>query len=104
MVEKSRPIVENTNRYEAGFQLYDGTYLWDPFISRPVIPESTDDLYHDLSAGEAGKLDIVSFYYYGTPDLWWVIAAANNILNPLRVAAGQRLRIPSIDVVYREVV
>lgn len=102
--EKTRPILESPNRYEVGYQLSDGTYLWDTFQFRPEVPTSEDDLYHELTAGEVGKLDVVSFYYYGTVDLWWVIAIANNILNPLRIPAGTRLRIPSIDVVYREVI
>ena len=102
--EKTRPVVESTNRYEVGYQLSDGNYLWDTFQFRPTVVETTDDLYHTLTAGEIGKLDVVSHYYYGTPELWWVIAAANGILNPLRVPAGTRLRIPAIDVVYRDVI
>lgn len=101
--ERDRPITESTDRYEVGYQLSDGTYLWDTFQFRPDIPESDDDLYHELTAGEEGKFDLLAFYYYGTVDLWWVIAAANGVLNPWRVPAGTRLRIPSIDVVYQDV-
>ena len=102
--EKTRPIVESTNRYEVGYQLSDGTYLMDPLQIRPSIPESEDDLYHEVTAGEAGKLDTLSYYYYGTVNLWWVIASANGVLNPLRVEAGTKLRIPSIEKVYQEVI
>lgn len=104
VVEKDRPIQDPTNRYEVGYQLSDGTYLWDTFQIRPDIPTSDDDLFHDLTAGEVGTLDTVANYYYGNVTLWWVIAVANGVLNPLRIPAGTRLRIPSIDVVYREVI
>ena len=102
--ERDRPIVVSSNRYEVGYQLADGTYLYDLLLHKKRIPESENDLYHDVSSGEEGKLDIVAYHYYGTVELWWVIAMANDILNPLRLAAGTRLRIPSIDRIYQGVV
>ena len=46
------------------------------------IPETPDDIYHLIKKSEEGRLDIVSYNFYGTPTFWWVIALANNIINP----------------------
>lgn len=42
-----------------------------------------------------GRLDLVSDYFYNTPDLWWLIAIANDIINPFEdMFIGQTLFIP----------
>lgn len=97
------PTKHTTDRYEKGLHLFDGRYTFLPSYKKRVVTESPLDVFHELTAGEVGKLDLVSYKYYGTPYLWWVIALANKILNPLTVQAGTRLRVPALDEVYRGV-
>lgn len=60
-----------------------------------VVPDSTDTLYRLPQAGE-GRLDLVSQKFYGTPELWWVLALVNNLPDPLVGASvGQTIRIPT---------
>lgn len=73
---------------------YLETYESIPF------PESTDDQYHLVELGEADRLDLISHKYYGTPLLYWVIAEASNIIDPMDVPAGTTLRIPSRQSLY----
>lgn len=40
------------------------------------------------------RLDELAFRYYGIPSLWRLIAAFNNLADPLRVDGGSVLRIP----------
>ncbi len=103
IIERARTVVQSTSRYMVRTHLYDGTFLFLPFQRKKAIPSSTADLLHTVTEGEVGKLDNIAWHYYGTPDLWWVIAMANGILNPLRVTPGTVLRIPSMDIVYRDV-
>lgn len=60
------------------------------------VPVTTGDSYHVVSESEVNRLDIISNYYYGTPNNWWMIALANNFIDPFIVNEGVMLRIPSI--------
>lgn len=65
------------------------------------IPTNPSDRIHTVSLEDRGRLDIISFMYYRTSLLWWLIAEANNIYDPFQVIdTGTQLRIPSIDTLY----
>lgn len=64
------------------------------------VPESPDDIIHEVKPGEEGRLDLISYKYYNTPGLYWVICYANNIDDPMDVKAGTILRIPSWTTLY----
>lgn len=43
------------------------------------------------------RLDNISNKFYRTPENWWVIAAYNpEVINPMDIAVGTRLRIPNV--------
>ena len=46
-----------------------------------------------LIATEGDRCDLISQEYYGTPELWWYIASANN-LSSNNIEAGTQLRVP----------
>ena len=102
VVTKDRPIVDDLNRYDVGRVLYDGTYTYAEMPLVNSVPDRDGDVYHTVESGQEGKLDWISYIYYGTPYLWWLIARANKILNPLRIEAGRRLRIPAFPVLDME--
>ena len=59
-----------------------------------VVPDASDLLYTVPQAGE-GRLDLISQQFYGTPELWWVIAVVNNQLDPLvGFSVNETIRIP----------
>ena len=48
-----------------------------------------------------GRMDLVSHIHYGTVDLWWLIAKANNIVDPLsELESGMELKIPNVMAYY----
>jgi hypothetical protein len=57
---------------------------------------TTDWGVHVLLEDE--RLSQLAARYYGYPDLWRLIAVANNIDNPLSLLPGLRLRIPPLSV------
>lgn len=65
-----------------------------------VIPERDNDRLHQVELSEQGRLDLISYRYYNTTHLWWVIAKASDIYNPLEVKEGDILRIPTLDSIY----
>lgn len=64
------------------------------------IPESNEDKYHVVQSGEKNRLDLISYKYYGTPLLHWVIAEANDISDMFEVEIGRILRIPAKSTLY----
>jgi len=60
-----------------------------------VVPNDSDVIYSVPAAGEH-RLDLISTQFYGVPDLWWILATVNNIIDPLvSVPAGTNIRVPS---------
>lgn len=63
-------------------------------MAPPILPDPSDTLYQVTQMGER-RLDLISHLHYGTPELWWVIALVNDLIDPMAgVAAGVELRIP----------
>jgi len=47
--------------------------------------------------GMEGRPDLISNSIYKTPDLWWLICAANNIIDPFEeLTSGKKIKIPII--------
>lgn len=65
------------------------------------IPKNPNDIYHRVQSHEVHRLDIIAAMYYKNPLLWWVIAQANDIYDPLvAIEPGTILRIPDIETLY----
>jgi hypothetical protein len=60
-----------------------------------IVPDPSDTVYI-MPVGGVYRLDLVSQSVYGVPDLWWVLARVNGILDPMvGVSLGTQLRIPT---------
>lgn len=60
-----------------------------------VVPDATDEIWAVPTAG-VPRLDLLSNDFYGTPQLWWVLASVNNILDPLvSVPESTKIRVPT---------
>ena len=67
-----------------------------------IVPDPTDVVYL-VPVGGLFRMDLISQSFYGVPDLWWVIARVNGILDPLVGASlGQQLRIPTKSRLAKE--
>ena len=50
-----------------------------------------------LPPGYEGRLDMISTMVYGTPSLWWVIAMANDIMDPEEeLIPGALIKVPMV--------
>ena len=73
---------------------------WD----QPDIPERSDDVFHEVQPGEDHRPDLVAERYYNAPELYWVIAYANEMSDPFaETTAGLRIRIPNRDNLFQMV-
>ena len=60
-----------------------------------IVADPTDQVYTVPQAG-VYRLDLLSQNFYGVPDLWPVIARANNLLDAIvGFAQGQQIRVPT---------
>lgn len=70
-------------------------------LRRPVVPPADDDQLVEVTQGWEGRLDLLSADFYGTPELWWVLAEANQMIDPLgEVRLGAQIRVPRLDRVF----
>jgi hypothetical protein len=96
-------IKSNLNRYRTE-RLITDLNSKEKFLEsyqRKEIPVSPEDLYHQVRPEEEDRLDLISYRYYQTPLLWWIIAEANGLTNLLvGPEVGDMLRVPSITTLY----
>lgn len=59
-----------------------------------------EPIYHVVDMKEEGRLDIIATTYYGDPSYYWMIAIANNIIDPFVVKANTILVIPFIENLF----
>ena len=94
---KPRQYVNNS-RYTKIRRLQDeetGKIYNENWIAQ-TIDKSSEDQFYVVTMSEEDRLDIISTSFYGTPKYWWVIALANNIIDPFTLEIGTNLRIPPI--------
>jgi len=97
-----RPKRPGNSRYKPSYHINDGTFTYPP--TRRYLPadEHPNQTIYQMTAGEVNRLDLISYRFYKTVELWWVIAQANGIGNPRRVPAGTVLKIPPIEQIFAE--
>lgn len=73
---------------------------WDPL----KVPKDTHDRLHVVTPKDEYRIDLIAEEHYDNWLLWWVIAAANDVFDPIRdLTIGTVLRIPSLMRVFSEV-
>lgn len=66
-------------------------------LNDAVVPDPSDELWVVPAAG-VPRLDLLSDSFYGTPELWWVLAMVNSWLDPLvGLPQGTKMRVPTKD-------
>jgi len=50
---------------------------------------------HTVTSDEIGRIDTISYKYYKSPELWWLLAEVNYI-DPFELYEGQELLIPNL--------
>lgn len=81
--------------------LVDGEVeFWDMLVL-PDLPEQSDDIRYQVMGGD--RIDALANKFYGSPTLWWVIAAANELeILPTALSVGDVIRVPSPRFVNQE--
>lgn len=81
----------------------EGIFYWDIWNRVQELKDAQESFNykeHTIISTEVGCLDIVAQYYYNNERLWWIIAAFNNLIDPVSdMYVGQKLKIPSSQYV-----
>ena len=78
----------------------NGEVILETYEFEEIREHPADDT-HLVSSGEELNLPLISDQHYGTPDLWWVIATANDLYDVLdELQPGTVLRIPAAETVF----
>lgn len=64
------------------------------------IIETEADRYITVNIKNENRLDMIAFEAYKSSTYWWVVALANNIIDPFNVPVGTVLRIPPMSSLY----
>ena len=87
------------NSFMAFSDLLEDTDEGLVFLDTPDLPEflpADDDVIIQLDHRYQGRLDLLSFDFYGTTDYWWVIAYINDIDQaPTQVMVSRDIRMPT---------
>lgn len=94
--------LRNTSRLRFGrLIVLDGIECWE-LPEYPVVAPADDDLEHFVDTKD--HIDALARRYYGSEELWWVIALANDlVLLPIDLVAETTIRIPSPRRVFTEI-
>jgi nucleoid-associated protein YgaU len=75
--------------YEVGGEIVFG------LMKDVIVPDPSDTLY-TVGPADVPRLDLISYRFYGTPALWWVIARVNDIVDALSgIPLNTQIRIPT---------
>ena len=94
-------IREHSRLKNARLVSVGGVEFWDS-PEYPDIKPAPDDKRHTVSRYD--RVDRLANRFYGSPELWWVIAIVNGLdLAPNGLYEGQVLRIPSGQRVFARI-
>lgn len=103
-VKKERNYNDCLHHMAANSMLYDFANIGviPLFIKTfvDIIPSYIDgEISHIVTEKEINRMDLISWKYYKTPELFWIILAVNDILNPFEISEGTVLRILPKDFI-----
>ncbi len=94
--------VRDTSRLRfARLVTLDGIEHWE-HPEYPEIGAAPDDIIYTVDLND--RIDLIAERFYSSPDLWWIIALANELrLLPNDLNGREKLRIPSGRRVFTEI-
>lgn len=94
-------IRETSRLKNARLITIDGVEHWE-YPEYPVIDVAPDDIKYKVDRND--RIDKIATRFYGSPELWWIIAIANGFeLLPNDLNSGDTIRIPSGRRVFSEI-
>lgn len=101
-------LIDNLDNYSPESRYLRDNVYYDKTIGKyftdlpkaKVIPDNENDSFFKVTIKTENRLDLIANTFYNNSKLWWVIAEANGIDDPTKVAVGTTLVIPSISSIF----
>ena len=90
----------NYSRFSTYEAYKDDTNIFFEIPKYIEIPESPDDMFFMVTQKYEDRIDLISALHYNNVIMWWIIAKANHLTNPMCIPIDTILRIPSIDHLF----
>jgi hypothetical protein len=75
--------------------------IWRSFTINEDVTQATI-FYETHEVDNDDWWDNISYYYYGTPKLWWVVAMMNSVMNPFEeLEVGTNIKILREEYIYQ---
>lgn len=101
MVFYSKPrVYEHTSRYGKYRQIVEEGVSRVETFNQTFVDKSENDKFHIVATEQENRLDIIANIHYNDPSLWWIIALANELVDPMIIKPGSVLRIPPMISLY----
>lgn len=97
-------IYPTLSRYQTTDRLFDshiGVY-YHSTVDKKEIPVTENDTYITVNRQTENRLDVIANIVYGFSPYWWIIAMANDIIDPFDVPCGTVLRCPPLVSLYSD--
>jgi hypothetical protein len=74
-------------RYENFFNIYDnnGYKFYNLLKNISIIPANNTSVEEVYNIAYNDTWHLISYKYYNTMDLWWLVCAYNQIINPVKM-------------------
>ena len=83
------------SRYASTPVVSDGIRTRNMFRKPLDTTPHSGDTFYTVTAHD--RIDLIAWHKYNDPTFWWVIADYNNLMFPLAIESGQKLRLPSYE-------
>ena len=98
--EYTKQNLSNSSQLKLFSILDDVSNIFRSYITN-VSSLNNNSFYELYEVDNEDFLDNISFKFYNTPQLWWVICIVNNITNPFEdIYPGKALRILKSSYIY----
>jgi hypothetical protein len=75
--------------------IFDGQETFGRWVPPDALDRPEEATLYKVTSQVAGRPDLISFQFFGTPDLYWAIIAMNKPRTLLWPNAGDVIMIPS---------
>lgn len=95
-------FVDSTSRYNSSSVIYYGENNIITFetYKRTEREGDASDQFTVITKGTEFRPDLISNEAYGTPNFWWKILEANEMVDIDEFKAGVNIRIPSVFTIF----
>lgn len=92
----------NLSRYKNTDRIFDSKndVYYHSTVNDCVIPETVNDTYVTIIKQTENRLDIIANNVYGYAPYWWILAIANDVVDPFDIPMGTKLRCPPLSSLY----